>query len=201
MELAKDIFFFIGSGLGILAFLKALFEPAFSDNRQKWDKVKERLTEQDLIDLQHQIHQSLRIRDELLSKVFHFVHDIEEDADYLHFGPPFRRQFQKHKAGLRKEQQHLIDYVQVPYWEYQFVDDEDNEEDRSYWKVNKTYFYRELSATASERDQAYQDNLNGASDAIDQIRIHYRAMGILANLHVFQAPFARQIAKKRSKLP
>jgi len=44
-ETAKDVTFFIGSVLGILAFLNTLIQPAFVDNRQKWEALKERLTE------------------------------------------------------------------------------------------------------------------------------------------------------------
>lgn len=34
-----------------------------------------------------------------------------------------------------------------------------------------------------------------------RMRVHYRAIGILANLHIFEAPFARRIVRKRSRPP
>jgi hypothetical protein len=208
VELVKDIFFFIGSALGIFAFMKTLVEPAFADNRQKWEALKEHLTEQDLINLQHQVYVSRRVRDELLDRVIYFVHDIEEDAEYLRFGPPFRGLFEEHKKGLISDFRCLIERVQVPYWRHNFFEDGDERE--SYWSVDKNYFYEELPAAVNESDskkavriseQAYENNLNEASDAVDRMRMHYRAIGILANLHAFEAPFARGIVKKRSRLP
>jgi hypothetical protein len=105
VEIAKEEFF-IGSVLGILAFLNTLIHPAFADNRQKWEALKERLTEEDLIDLQYEVYVSRKVRDELLYKVRRVVHDIEQDAESVRFGPRFRGLFRLHKDDLSRT--HLI---------------------------------------------------------------------------------------------
>ena len=208
MDLVKDIFFFIGSVLGILAFLHTLIEPAFSDNRQKWEALKERLTEQDLINLQHQVYLNRRISDELLYRVLGVCRDINEDAEYLRFGPPFRGLFEEHKNELSSDCQSLVDHVQVPYWRHNFFEHRD--ERRGEWDFDKSYFLDELPTVAKKRNpesprldpyRAYEDHLNEASDAVDRMRMHYRAIGILANLHTFEVLLARRIVKERSKLP
>lgn len=102
VETAKEVFF-IGSVLGILAFLNTLIHPAFADNRQKWEALKERLTEEDLIDLQYEVYVSRKVRDELLYKVRRVVHDIEQDAESVRFGPRFRGLFRQHKDDLSSD--------------------------------------------------------------------------------------------------
>ena len=208
MESVKDIFFFIGSLLGILAFLNTLIGPAFTDNRQKWEALKEHLTEEDLINLQHEVYITRRIYDEVLNRVIYFVHDMEEDAEYLRFGPPFRGLFEEHKKCLISDLHKLIEHVQVPYWEHHFV--EDGDERRGEWRFDKNYFFFELPAIVKERDpesprldpyEAYIEHLNEASDAVDRMRVHFRAIGVLANLHTFEALFARRIVRARSRLP
>ena len=195
MELIRNIFFFIGSVLGILAFVRTVAEPAFSENRNKWKAVQEQLTEQDLINLQYMVFMSRRIDDELLTRVYIFVRDIEDDAEHLRFGPPFRSLFEKRKRALTNSYRHLREYVQVPYWKRERVAEEDIE--YAYWDLDKSFFYEEVP----KGHETYIDHLNEASDTADEIRRHYRALSVLANLHSFEAPFARWIVKKRSPLP
>lgn len=208
MAVAKDIFFFIGSALGIFAFLTTLIEPAFADNRRKWEALKEHLTEQELIDLQLQVYVSRQVYDQTLYRVLYFVRAIEEDAEYLHFGPPFRGLFEEHKTALARDFRLMTEHVQVPYWRHNFSGD--GAERDSYWSVDKNFFYEELPEAVNESvsrkslrisDLAYENNLNEASDAVDRMRVHYRAIDILANLHTFEAPFARRIVRERSRPP
>ncbi len=208
MELAKNIFFFIGSILGIFAFLKTLIDPAFTANKQKWEAAKEHLTEQDLIELSRQTYLSRRIRDEQLIRAGSFVHDIENDAEYLQFGPPFRKLFEEHKKALVSDFWHVLQHVQVPYWQRNSPDEGD--EGNSYWSIDKNYFYTELPEALNESDssrsrrisdKAFENNLNEAYDAVHRMRTHYRAIGVLSSLHAFEAPFARQIVRKRSRIP
>ncbi len=208
VESAKDFFFFVGSVLGILAFWRTLIEPAFADNRRKWEMLRDRLAEQDLIDLQYQVYAKRRVNDELLNKVSYLIHDIKQDKEDLRLGPPFRRLFEEHKEKLSKNYWQLIDHIQVPFWEIKAVEDDDTHV--NYWKFDKDYFYSELPEAIAESDskkarrisdRAFENHLNEASDAVDRIRAHYRALGILAKLHVFQAPFARWVVRKQSRLP
>ncbi|MDQ3817224.1 MAG: hypothetical protein M3362_05980 [Acidobacteriota bacterium] len=53
----KDIFFFIGSLLGIVAFIKTIIEPMVESNRARWKEVKERIREEDFINLESEIWQ------------------------------------------------------------------------------------------------------------------------------------------------
>jgi hypothetical protein len=195
MELTKTIFFFIGSLGGILAFVHTIIESAFIKNRDKWKGVQEKLTEQDLIDLQYMVFMSRRIDSKLLARVHSFVRDVESDAEYLRFGLPFRNLFEKHKRKLSKSYRRLCEYVQVPYWERRRFIEEDTEYD--YWDFDKSFFYKEVP----KGERAYVDHLNEASDTVDEVRYHYRALSILANLHSFEAPLAYWIVKKRSLLP
>lgn len=195
MEIVKDIFFFIGSMLGIFAFIRNLIEPAFKTNREKWEKIKKKLQEDDFSDLQYEIYVRRRIQISLLQKIYSFVCDIEKDAEYLRMGPPFRRKFEKHKKNISDLHYNLRDYIQVPYWEPK-PDNEYNELARE-WIFNKSYFLYEVD----DGHEEYVTHLEKASDIVDEMRRQYRAISYLANLHIFEALVAKFIIKKRAKLP
>lgn len=195
MELVRNIFFFIGSVLGILAFIRTVTEPAFAESQDKWKAVQEKLLEQDLINLQYQVYMKRRVNTELLDRVDSLVRDIEQDAEYLRLGPPFRNFFTDHKTNFSKCYRKLREYIQVPYWQLNKFVLEEIEYDR--WDFDKKFFHEEVP----EGHDAYIDHLNEASDTVDEMRHHYRALSILANLHSFEAPFARWIVKNRSVLP
>lgn len=195
MELIRNIFFFIGSVLGILAFIRTVTESAFDENRRKWEDLQAKLREQDLISLQYQIFMRRRVNDELLDRIDELIHDIDQDAEYLRFGPPFRKLFENYKHKLSESYRCLRGYVQVPYWQIGETVEKDAE--YVYWNFDKSFFYEEVP----EGHDTYIDHLNEASDTADEMRHHYRALSVLANLHSFEAPFAHWIVKKRSPLP
>jgi Zn-dependent oligopeptidase len=76
MEFAKNIFFFIGSVMGILAFFKPLLEPLLEKNRQRWEKLQQVVTEDDFTNLGYQTWDSRYIKDKNLDRIQRLMHDI-----------------------------------------------------------------------------------------------------------------------------
>lgn len=181
--------------MGILAFLRAITEPAFNRNRERWEALKDKLAEQDLIDLQYEVYASRRIPTERISRINQLVEDIDQDAEYLRLGPPFRSRFSQHLREFSKSYKQLRVYIQNPYWK--IVSYEDADGDTNFYEFNKKYFYE----VVPNGYEVYVDHLNQASDVADDMRRHYRAVSVLADLHAFEAPVALFTYRKRSQVP
>jgi len=195
IEVLKNVFFFIGSVLGIIAFIKTLIEPMVESNRAKWKETKERITEEDFINLEFDIYQARRIRDETWSVIRGFVNDIEEGAEYLRFNSILKKLYNQSLNNLRTLYWELIEFIQVPYWEPHRDVDEDGNEFR-YWRFNRQYFFK----THNDPD-AYVDHLDAAAEIAEKMRMEFRKLSILSNLHAVQIPFAKRIIAKGAKIP
>jgi len=117
MDIIKDIFFLFGSLLGILAFIRTVIQPALSDNLQKWEELKKIITEDDLMNIADSIDMAYSVDDQLLLKLTRFAHDIEEDSEYLRFGPPFRNRYSRIKNDILNQYRELRQRIQVPFWD------------------------------------------------------------------------------------
>lgn len=100
METAKDIFFLIGSTLGIFAFARSLAKPVVKSNQEKWGAVQEKLTEDDIAELGDQVYFARRVRGDLLRKISSFVEDIRQDKEYLRIGTFWRGRFEARKKAI-----------------------------------------------------------------------------------------------------
>lgn len=197
METARDIFFFIGSVLGILAFFRTLFEPVVSSNREKWSKVKQVLKETDLIDLEHEVDQARCVHQDTLSRLSRFSEDVRQDAEYLRFGPLWRREFEQRKNRIAELYRDLRKYIQVPYWRPKYYGREEEGESQEVWDFDKEHFYTKVE----NGHNVYVDHLEEAAQLVEEIRKEYRYLSILANLHMVEIPIGPWIANSRSKAP
>ncbi len=195
METAKDIFFLIGSTLGIFAFARSLAKPVVKSNQEKWEAVQENLTEEDIAELGHQVYFARRVRADLLRKISSFVEDIRQDKEYLRVGTFWRGRFEDRKKAIVDHYSNLRDYVQVPYWEPK-SQEIDGEEFRV-WEFSKSYFDFEHDGAYDD----YIDHLDEAADCVNDIRREYRAMSELANAQLVEIPIAPLLAERRSELP
>jgi hypothetical protein len=65
----KDAFYFAGSVLGIVAFMRTLLDPMSERNRRRWEEVKSRVDEADFQDLEADVDQRRRIEDRTRQKL------------------------------------------------------------------------------------------------------------------------------------
>lgn len=117
MELAKNIFFFIGSVMGILAFFKPLLEPLLEKNKQRWEKLQQGVTENDFANIEHQTWNSRYIKDTNLDRVEKLMYDIENKTEYLRFGPFLKKYYESEINELLRLYLCFRELVQVPEWE------------------------------------------------------------------------------------
>ena len=194
-QLFKDIFFFLGSVLGIVAFMKTLIEPMIENNRAKWKETKEHITEDDFINLEFDIWQARRIRDETWTVIRSFIRDIEKGAEYLRWDSVLKKHYQRSLQDLVLLYWKLVEYIQVPYWQpYTEVDADGNE--LRFREFNKQYFFQ-----TDYKGESYVDHLEGASEIVEKMRIEFRKLSVLSNLHSMQIPFAARVLARHSQIP
>ena len=197
LSTSKEVFFFIGSGFGIVSFLLALLAPLRSANVRRWEAFTERLTEQDLIDLSHDAWEARRIPCDLLNEIHAIVQDFENDVESLKFGPLFRKRFAAHLAKIAEHYHGLRELVRNPAWiPERFVGDDDGEDTRFEWRLQKEPFY-EAAVSRRQGDERYLGHLKSVDDGIRAIRHEYRGMSILANLHLVELPLAGWKLRRR----
>jgi len=195
VQLLKDIFFFLGSVLGIIAFMKTIIEPMVESNKAKWKETKERITEEDFINLEFDIWQARRIRDETWSVLRSFIRDIEEGAEYLRFNSIFKKLYQKSLQNLSTLYWQLTQLIQVPYWEPHIEVDEEGTEFH-FRRFNKQFFFK-----PGYDGEGYVDHLEAAAEIAEKMRIEFRKLSVLSNLHSVQIPFAKRIIAREARIP
>jgi hypothetical protein len=191
----KDVFFFVGSVLGIVAFTKTIIEPMVEGNRNKWKVIKERIAEEDFINLEFDIWEARRIRDETWTVIRNFVRDIEEDAEYLRFNSILKKHYHQSLHNLTTLYWELTEFIQVPYWEpYSHTTEDGNE--HHYRQLNKQHFYKN-----KDGERTYVAHLEAAAEIAEKMRVEFRKLSILSNLETIQIPFARRLITRGSTIP
>ena len=195
VQTLKDAFFFVGSILGITAFVKTIIDPMIEGNKRKWEEVKNHIQEQDFINLAIEIWQSRRVHEETLGRIRQFIRDIEQGAEYLRFGPVLNKRYNQHLQNLRALYSQLRNLIQVPYWEPVTYEDEEGGK-LECWQFNKQFFLKE-----NLHGRAYVEHLDAAAELAEKMRLEFRQLSVLSSLHLVEIPFARKIIAKRAAIP
>lgn len=186
--------------MGILAFVRSIFEPTVEVNKERWNKLKEVISDRDLDTLDFDTWQTRYIKKRQLVKLENLVYDIKRDAEYLRFGPLLSSRIRTHLDNICQCYEKYRELVQVPMWQPVGVsldDEKDNNDEREYgWLFNKDYFFG-----SNYKGQRYDEHLEAAKRCVEEIRMEYKAIGLLSNLHFFEALFARFTLKRRLMLP
>jgi hypothetical protein len=190
MEFAKNIFFFIGSVMGILAFFKPLLEPLLEKNRQRWEKLQQVVTEDDFTNLGYQTWDSRYIKDKNLDRIQRLMHDIENKPEYLRFGPFLKKYYESELNELLRLYMCFRQLVQVPEWEP--VGHLKGAEQEPGWCFNKKAFDK-----GNGYGEDYADDLYIASWYAQRMRNSYRRLSVLADIHLVEIPMAWWIVPKR----
>ncbi|MDQ3817223.1 MAG: hypothetical protein M3362_05975 [Acidobacteriota bacterium] len=73
--------------------------------------------------------------------------------------------------------------------------DEDGKE-FDYWQFNKQYFFKD-----SYDGRPYVEHLDNAAEIAEKMRMEFRKLSILSNLHSVRIPFAKRIIARGAKIP
>jgi hypothetical protein len=192
LALAKDIFFFVGSTLGILAFFKSAIDPLLDANRQRWKQVAAKVDDNDLRALEVYVYQARRVPAELLDRIYALVRDIEEDAEYVRFGPILRRCYAQHLRAFVRQYYALRKLIQVPFWEPEREKHNGKETEEFAWEFQKDYFF-----SSDYSGISYECHLGSAADTVEALRVEYKALSILSDLHAVELPFTCLLLPRR----
>jgi len=190
MEFAKNMFFFIGSVMGILGFFKPLLEPLLESNRQRWEKLQQVVTENDFENLELQTWYSRYIKDENLDRIERLMDDILSKSEYLRFGPFLKKHYESELSELRRLYVCFRQLVQVPEWIP--VGHSKGSEQEPGWDFNKNAFDK-----GNGYGEDYADDLYIASWYAQRMRNSYRRLSVLVDIHLVEMPMAWQIVPKR----
>jgi len=190
MELAKDIFFFIGSVMGILAFFKPMLEPLLEKNNQRWEKLQQVVTEDDFANLEYQTWNSRYIKDKNLDRIQTLMFDIKNKTEYLRFGPFLKKYYDSELNELLRLYLCFRQLVQVPEWEP--VGHVEGSGQEPGWCFNKQAFDK-----GKGYGEDYADDIYVASWYAQRMRNSYRRLSILADIHLVEMPMAWRIVPKR----
>lgn len=194
VEKVKNIFYLVGSSLGIIAFANGLLGPMLEHNRRRWKELLEHVSEEEFINLRSSIDLGQQVDNATLQQIGSFVRDIEEDAEYVRFGWPFRSRFRSYFDTIVFLHIRLRRLLQVPFWNpLSFKEDEDVES--YYWRLDKDFFYKKGGR------KAYLEHLDEISTVAENLRTEFRKISVLSNLNLVELPFASLLVKKRGALP
>ena len=92
METAKDIFFFVGSILGIAGFISSVIQPFLNDNREKWNQIAEIFDDNFFRGLET-VYTRRSVSQDQFDKLWRFLDEVRENKDYLRMKFPCRKLF------------------------------------------------------------------------------------------------------------
>jgi hypothetical protein len=193
IQTVKEVFLIVGAALGIIAFFKTVLDPVLEANKRRWDEFKERVDEDRFKQLEFEVWDARRIDSETLRPIECLVSDIKERPEYLRFGPLFETQYSNHLDNLRNHYLEFRRYVQTPYWE---PFGKAGAVEALGLKLDKEAF----SNSELKTDDDYSVNLERAAEEVERMRLEFRSLSVLSNLHLFEVPFAKQIVRRRSTL-
>lgn len=184
LKIVKDIFFFIGSVLGVFAFFSTAINPLLKDNQEKWEKITTIISD-DYFQGLEALFSTRSVTNEQLSTLWLFLDEVREDKDYLHFKFPNKNVFNKHLSNFISLVEKFDKEITPPIW-----DDEFSRTNRNSYRLNKEYFRENFDHHEKETNE-YLKHLNYASDLVIKMRIEFRSMQRIANLRFIEIPFKK----------
>ena len=180
MEIAKDIFFFIGSSLGIFSFVISLIKPSLDDNRGKWKTVTN-IIDEDFFKGLEDLHVTRVVTGNQIDTLENVLGHIKAEKDFLRLKFPNRRIFSKHLSRFEKYAKQFIAEINHPVWEKEYPPHEDG---RSY-SLSKQYFSNNYEDHQEENNE-YIKHQTRAADLATQLRVEFRAMEAIANFTMLE---------------
>lgn len=187
MEHVKNIFFFVGSALGIVAFINSSINPLLEQNKKKWLEVEEILDDNFFQRLEFTVHQTRSVTEKQFSTLWFFLDEISQKKDYLQLKFPNKKIFDKHLKKLAKLIEELNEEVTPPIWNFHL---RKNSEDL--YRLENNYFKKEFT-DHNQSTKEYLKHLHYATDLTIKMRIEFHALQAIANLQFVELPFKRII--------
>jgi hypothetical protein len=188
----KEAFFGIGSIAGVIAFFRPLVETKLQRDVIRVERIKSMLNEQRLVDLEAWIYQHREVPCEIFDPFDQLVHERRTNQEVVRFTGPTSKFLSRELDALLASYDNLRAYIQVREWEPKIYEIEGAE--RRSWVFNKQAFEDRNGVTSG-----YVKHLDGAAEQAMHIRRAFQRFQLVAELHLFEVPFARWLLPKRFK--
>ncbi len=185
----KNIITIIGSFLGTIAFFQNMIKPMLIHNKSKWNEIKKKIDDIDFENIELSLYQSHRIHSKSMNKLDNFVHDIERDADELHFKTVFVNRIKKKLQKILNLYIKWRKLICVPYWDPKRLSNKDIA-----WTLNKNFFYERFQMTGKKEDRLkadveYPKHMKDAYDLVVNMRKEFKEISLLANKEIYEYMF------------
>lgn len=187
----KEVFFAIGSIAGVLALARPVFESKLQRDIERIQHIKSLINEQALVDLEAAVYQARRVPDDQFQPFSQLAYERRTNQDMIRFTGPLAKHLAKELDGLIAAYYGLREYIQVNEWEPRSHIDTDGTKYIT-WDFNKQAFTNEDGIP-----QGYAKHLDAAAEKAAEMKCAYQRFQIVSELHLFEAPFASWLLKRR----
>lgn len=188
----KEFFFAVGSVAGVIALLRPLFEAKLQRDSTRIDHIKALVKEQRLVDLEPRIYQHREVPLEDFEPFDQLAHERRTNQEVVRFSGPLASALLRELDAMLAAYFELRKYIQVREWEPRTIDIE-GVEHRS-WVFNRRAFDRRDGTIGD-----YAKHLDDAAEHAVQMKEAFQRFQIIAELHLFEVPFARWLLPRRFK--
>lgn len=135
-----DIFTSIGSFLGIIAFLMNFLAPISEYNKEKYKKLTQIITSEDLNQYTNEVSQGYLSKISY-NKLLHLIYCIKNNTDEVQFKGYAGKKAHKYLTQICDKYYEMMTKLQVPYWD---SPDNPNLKDDIRYMINEIYYFNEM---------------------------------------------------------
>ena len=194
-EFIKQLFYFLAPIGTLFVIYRKIIESKFDRDLKKIDYVKSLVSEKALVNLEYEICQVRRVPIKQFDPFDQLSRELETNQEVIRFTGPLAKYLKVELGNLVEAYYGLRKYIQVDEWLPQEHKNEDGSKFES-WDFNK-------NATAFTKNTVYPEgyakHLHEAELNAAKMKKAFNRFQMVAELHLFEAPFACFLLNKRFK--
>lgn len=191
----KELLYAIGATAGLIALFRPAIESKFQRDNERSAEVCKLVDELNLVSLASRVDNQRQVPDKEFDPFRILAEDRRHNVESLRFSGPLAKYFLREIDAMIKAYEELRGYIQVDEWEPSSRQQEDGTEYRI-WVFNKD---AHAFCTEDGVSDHYAKHLTDAAEKADEIRKAFQRLQLVSELHLFEAPLASQLLKRRFK--
>lgn len=125
-----------------------------------------------------------------MKKLWFFLYEVRQKKDYLDFKFPNKKIFNEHLSNLVELVKKFDKEITPPIWSDLFPT-----AGRREYTLSNEYFKKEFNHHVQQTNE-YLKHLDYAVDLALKMRMEFRALQAIANMHFIELPFKKWIVNK-----
>ena len=195
LELIKQLIYIFTPIIALFAIYRKVIESKFNRDLEKIDYIKSLIKEQSLVDLIFDIDQARQVPKVHFDPFDKISHEVKTNQETVRFSGPLAKYLKIELDNLIGAYHGLRDYIQVDEWLPNQHKYEDGTRFES-WDFNKN---ATAFTTKTNYPKDYSKHLYEAGEQAVKMKQALSRFQIVAELHLFEVPFACYLLKKRFK--